>query len=194
MAPRYEVREVQDRGHYWQVVYDVTHDNGFATEHGHSIPKETLEWRAAEYRLDPVADFETILDLVLAEPFVSEEEQVGSVLGKELVDAPDIETARSHHISRCARAKLKHRIGTRKGVGSKTENLVEIPNPFDVIRNGFVIDPTVVAIKRAHVEHVREERAARRAEMPGDRAERIARELRIDLPQLLKREMGNRRG
>lgn len=189
MAPRYDIREVQDRGHYWQVVYDVTHDNGFATEHGHSIPKETLEWRAAEYKLDPTTEFETILDIVLAEPFVAPEEQVGSVAGMELIDAPDIETAKAHHVSRCARAKLKHRIVTRKAAGAKALKAGEIANPLDMIRTDAVIDPTVVAVKAEHVRRTRQEHGERRVENGNGRAERLAKELNIDLDRV-KRGMG----
>lgn len=184
MAPRYEVREVQDRGHYWQVVYDVTYDNGFVTEHGHSIPKETLEWRAAEYDLDPVQDFESILDVVLAEPYIASEEQVGTVAGSELHDAPDIATARAHHISRCARAKLKCRISTRKVVNAKVLRAGEDANPLDVIRRDAVIDPVVVAIKKEHVRRARREHARRIKEDESGRAERIAEELRIDLEKV----------
>lgn len=179
MAPRHDVREVQDRGHYWQVIYDVTYDNGFVTEHGHSIPKETLEWRAAEYQLDPVAEFETILDIVLAEPYIDEAEQVGRVTGQELIDAPDIPTARAHHLSRCARAKLKHRITTRKV--TSVRSLVQLANPLDVIRNGAVIDPVVVAVKQEHVRKMRLDHADRRNESPSARAERVAEALNVDL-------------
>jgi hypothetical protein len=78
---------------------------------------------------------------------------------------------------------------TRKNVGGNTKTLVEIPNPFDVIRNSAVIDPNVVLIKREHVRRVRAERAARRVENTNGRAERLARELNIDL-ESLKRGMG----
>lgn len=189
MAPRYDVREVQDRGHYWQVVYDVTYDNGFVTEHGHSIPKETLEWRAAEYGFDPETEFETILDVVLAEPYIAAEEQVGAVTGEELHDAPDIATARALHVSRCARAKLKCRISTRKSMNGKTLRAGEMDNPLDMIRRDAVIDPVVVAIKKEHVRHARREHARRVAESQVDRAERIAKELRVDLDGV-KRGMG----
>lgn len=192
MAPRFDVREVQDRGHYWQVVYDVTREDGAATEHGHSIPKDTLEWRAAEYGLDAATQFETILDIVLAEPYIATEEAAGTLSGEELHDAPDIETARARHVNRCAKAKLKHRISTRKmasGSG-KAKTLVEIDNPFDVIRNGAVIDETVVAVKREHVRRVREEFGNRKKEKPGDRAVRIADGLGIDLDRV-KRGLRN---
>lgn len=190
MAPRYEIREVQDRGRYWQVVYDVAHDNGTTTEHGHSIPKETLEWRAAEYDLNPADQMETLLDIVLAEPYIDESEQVGTVTGEELIDAPDIATARTRHVTRCAKAKLKHRISTRKkNQAGETSSAAASGNPLDVIRTGAVIDPIVVEVKKAHVRRMREHHGRRMEETPTDRAARVADQLDIDLNEV-KREMG----
>lgn len=185
MAPRYEVRDTQDMGRYWQVLYDVTLDDGTVTGHGHSIPKETLEWRAAEYGLDPQTEFETILDVVLAEPYIAADEQVGSVVGEELYDAPDIATARARHLARCARAKLAHRISTRKAIGKAANGSADSANPLDIIRNTAVIDPLVVEIKKEHVRRGREEHAKRtRPETPVDRAQRIATSFRVDINEL----------
>ena len=193
MAPRYDIQEVQDRGRYWQVVYTVTMDDGSIAGHGHSIPKETLEWRAAEYELDPATEFETILDIVLAEPFIAAEEQAGSVVGGELYDAPDIATARARHVSRCARAKLKHRISTRAKTNDAAKTLVEIDNPLDVIRHGAVIESSVVAVKHEHVRRVRADVASRKKETPQDRAVRVAELLGVDLAST-RQEMRNDRG
>jgi hypothetical protein len=197
MAPRYDVREVQDRGHYWQVVYDLTMDDGTITEHGHSIPKDTFEWRAAEYDLHPANDFESILDIVLAEPYLAEEDRVP---GEELYDAPDIATARARHVTRCAKTKLKNRMSTRatvaaagKGVGASAAPA----HPLDVIRTGTVMDETVIAVKREHVRQAREERARQVRERPADReerrAERLAEQLSVDL-DAVKSEMRKNRG
>lgn len=176
MAPRYDVREVQDRGHYWQVIYDVTFDNNSTTEHGHSIPKDTLEWRAAEYDLDPTTEFETILDIVLTEPYIAPEDRV---VGEGLHDAPDITMARTQHINRCAKAKLKHRISTRQQTG-QARNGKAAPHPLDMIRNDAIIDPVVVEIKKEHVRRTRAEHGVRRTESAQSRALRIARELDIE--------------
>lgn len=193
MAPRYDVREVQDRGHYWQVVYDVTHDNGFTTEHGHSIPKETLEWRAAEYDLNPETQFDTILDIVLAEPYIDEQERVGSVPGEELYDAPDIATARARHVSRCARAKLKHRMTTRakKAAAGKSLGSAALPtDPLDMIRRDAAIDVRVVAIKREHVRRQREDIVERQRDTR-DRATRLAEHFGVDLDAVTQGKMNN---
>lgn len=176
MAPRYEVREVQDRGHYWQVVYDVRYEGGAVAEHGHSIPKETLEWRAAEYDLDPDVDFEQILDIVLAEPYIDQTESPGTVAGEELHDAPDIETAKSRHVSRCARAKLKYRISTRANKAAARASDA-LSNPLDIIREQAVIDKDVVLVKKEYVKRLREKTRERKVETSKDRLARISREL-----------------
>lgn len=196
MAPRYAVRTVEDRGHYWQIVYDITLDDDTMTEHGHSIPKETLEWRAAEYDLDPNSQFETILDIVLAEPYIADDDRAE---GEQLYDAPDIETARAKHVSRCAKAKLKNRISTRKTPASAGKGLgAAAEHPLDIIRNTCVMDKTVIAIKREHVRRARAEHAARVREKPEQRevrrAERVAEELGVDLIDATKMMKGRGNG
>lgn len=193
MAPRYEIKEVQDRGHYWQVIYDLTLDDGTVTGHGHSLPKDTLEWRAAEYNFDPVTDFETILDIVLAEPYVVDEDR-GE--GEQLHDAPDIDTARVKHVNRCAKAKLKHRISTRAAAGVKKAG--SAGHPLDLIRETCVMDKTVIAVKKEHVRQARAEHAERLREKPPaqrdeHRAERLAAQLNVDLNQV-RNEMRKNRG
>lgn len=193
MAARYDLREVQDRGHYWQVIYDLTMDDGTTTEHGHSIPKDTLEWRAAEYDLDPENDLDTILDIVLAEPYIADEDRAE---GEALHDAPDIATARAKHVSRCAKAKLKHRISTRATPAAKRAGEGTAPHPLDMIRNECVMDRTVIAVKKEHVRQAREEHARRMRQRPQERevsrAEALAGSLGIDLKTVRENMRTNR--
>ena len=49
---------------------DVTDDAGNTTRLSHFFPPDTMEWRVAEYDLDPVADADLILDIVLFEPHI----------------------------------------------------------------------------------------------------------------------------
>jgi hypothetical protein len=186
--PRYNVRDVEDRGHYWQVLYDVTLEDGTVTGHGHSIPKTTLEWRAAEYDLDPTTEFETILDIVLSEPYIAHDEQVGTLPGEELYNAPDIATARARHVSRCARAKLACRLSTRKAAGATVLREGESSNPLDLIRRTAVIDPLVVEVKREHVRRSREDLATSSPDSPADRAARVAAELNVDLTTIQRKD------
>jgi hypothetical protein len=93
----------------WAVDGTRATDDGTTQRFRHLFPLETLEWRAAEYGIDP-ADTATLLDVVLAEPYLSEEDWN---TGHQLHDAPDIATARRDHLARCARAKLRHRLTTR---------------------------------------------------------------------------------
>lgn len=50
---------------------DVTDDDGNTTRLAYLLPTDTIEWRAAEYNLDPVADAELLTDIVLFEPHVN---------------------------------------------------------------------------------------------------------------------------
>jgi hypothetical protein len=75
----------------------------------HLLPLDAMEWRAAEYGIDP-ADTATLLDIVIAEPHLTREDWAS---GTKLHDAPDIDTARRDHLARCAVVKLRHRISIR---------------------------------------------------------------------------------
>lgn len=61
----------------WRVTY--LREDGF--KHMHVFPKDTLEWRAAEYNIDP-ADVDTLLDIVLHEPFVDPQDTAVRAAGK----------------------------------------------------------------------------------------------------------------
>lgn len=58
------VTEDPDKPWLWHVLYEDPHGD----TRGHIFPKNTLAWRAAEYGIDPT-DTETLLDIVLHEPF-----------------------------------------------------------------------------------------------------------------------------
>lgn len=56
-------------GHILATV-DVTDDEGNTTRLAYFFPPDTMEWRVAEYDLDPVADADLLLDIVLFEPHI----------------------------------------------------------------------------------------------------------------------------
>ena len=60
----FSVTEDPDKPWLWHVLYEDPDGN----TRGHVFPKNTLAWRAAEYGIDP-ADLDTLLDIVLHEPF-----------------------------------------------------------------------------------------------------------------------------
>ncbi|GAA0705423.1 hypothetical protein GCM10010193_70620 [Kitasatospora atroaurantiaca] len=87
--------------------------------HGLLFPADTLAWRSAELGIDP-ADTETLLDIVLHEPFVTSDPPVG-----EGSQAP----AREPHLARIAEAKRRVTITTRPDGPA---------DPLDVIRRHVV--------------------------------------------------------
>lgn len=124
----------------WRVTGTMLEDDGAVVPYHHAFPLDTMEWRAAEYGIDP-ADRATLLDIVLTEPHLTAEDQAR---GYRLHDAPDIETARRDHLARCVAVKLRHRISTR-AVGT----------PLGRIRSESPMDPEVIAVKAQHVARVR---------------------------------------
>lgn len=71
----------------------------------HAFPPDALEWRAAEYHIDPT-DTATLLDIVLHEPHLTPE-QASDAHPHHLHQAPTIEQARTTHLAHIADAKTR---------------------------------------------------------------------------------------
>lgn len=138
----------------WVVDGMQHHDDGSSIRLRHTFPQDTLEWRAAEYGIDP-ADTATLLDIVLAEPYLTPDDWAA---GHRLHDAPDIPTARADHLARCARAKLRHRLATRTAGHPCRRVAAESP-----------LDLEAIELKRALVERARTAHAHARTAAPPDR-------------------------
>lgn len=176
MAPRYTPREVQDEGEKWLIIFDALYDDGTVTEHWHWMPKDTMEWRAAEYDIsDPV----TLLDIVLAEPFLTAEDWAR---GLPFTEAAEPAQGKADHIARCAQAKLRHRMSTRPTVG---QSKAATPHPLDVVLAESPLNPEAIALKREHSISVRSEyrAAARRRATPISESERVATLRALLLPE-----------
>lgn len=146
--------EISKNDRNWTAITRHTYDDGTSQDSCHIFPLDTMEWRAAEYSIDP-SDVDTLLDIVLAEPYLTSEDWA---TGYQLHDAPDIATARTDHIARCARVKLRHRISTR---GAGREHLAQV-------RNESWMNDEVLAVKREHVAQLRQQHAAQRAAIATD--------------------------
>lgn len=178
----------------WTVTRQFFHDDGTIEDGVHVFPLDTLEWRAAEYNIDP-GDVDTLLDIVLMEPYLTPEDWA---LGFRLHDAPDVATARQDHLARCARVKLRHRVSTRSapavGLGARAADREPPAHPLDPIRRDHGIDPGVIAVKAEYVANLRRavviEREQRAREMPLGRAEQVRRELGLPAPARPGREEG----
>lgn len=139
---------------FWSVDGTRTADDGTLQPFRHLFPLDTMEWRAAEYGIDP-ADTATLLDIVLTEPYLTEEDWTA---GHQLHDAPDIATARHHHLARCTAAKLRHRISTR----GKT-------HPCRRVVDESPLHPEAIALKRQLVAQGRAAHRETQAAAPPDR-------------------------
>lgn len=148
------VESVEEQRHgdteCWHVVTRASDGRGLT----HVFPKAALEWRAAEYGIDP-ADTATLLDIVLTEPHLTEEDWAA---GHRLHDAPDIDTARVDHLARCARSKLRHRISTRTPGHPCRRVAAESP-----------LHPEAIGLKQQLVARARTAHAAARQAEPQDR-------------------------
>lgn len=112
-----------------------------ADGHGltHVFPKAALEWRAAEYGIDP-ADVDTLLDIVLHEQLLDDEE--AATIGPDLFEAPSTERARQAHLARIEACKRG-----RERIVLDGKN-----NPLDVIRARPGITEQGVREKRERVD------------------------------------------
>jgi hypothetical protein len=173
MYKKWTAMEVQDWGDRWQVVYAVEHvpepgdpdQTAWAEQSGHCFPKDVFEWRAAEYGIDPT-DMDTLLDVVLAEPFLSPADYARR---ESLHDAPDIETARAAHLRRCAQGKLRSRVSTRslRARGKETA-----PDPLAVLRTESLMNSEAMVLKARMVSRMRQEYADR-VEEPRTEEQRV---------------------
>lgn len=159
MITKITYESAEQRDGVWWTAATLTDDAGTVTRYAYVFPTDTLEWRSAEYGIDPT-DIDTLLDMVVVEPYLTPQDWAA---GTHLYDAPDINTARADHLQRCAQAKLRYRMGTRPAAGQ--------PSPLDPIRTNHGIDLEVVALKAEYVRRGRAAAAAQRQAKPVDRVQ-----------------------
>ncbi|GAA2618699.1 hypothetical protein SMC26_40260 [Actinomadura fulvescens] len=124
----------------WYVTYQRTDGSSIA----HVFPADTLEWRAAEYGIDPT-DVDTLLDIVLHEPFLADPAPDAITL----YNAPTIDDARAAHLARIDAVKTEVQIVTAPAArGLRTAD------PFAVIR-AEPLSLDAVAEKAHTVEELR---------------------------------------
>lgn len=140
MTPRIRtVESVEEHLHgntdCWHVVTRATDGHGLT----HVFPKVTLEWRAAEYGIDP-ADTDTLLDVVLHEQLLDDE--TAASVPADLFEAPSTARARAAHLARISGCKENRE---RIVLDGKS-------NPLDVIRARPGISTDRVRVKRELVD------------------------------------------
>lgn len=120
----------------------------------HVFPADTLEWRIAEYGLDP-NDLDTVLDVVLAEPWLND--GVDHSHPRFLYNAASVEDARAFHLERVQAFQAKHapagKAATRPDQGGHRKAILD----------KVLIDPEVVEAKRGLVGVARDRHAKEKA-------------------------------
>lgn len=107
------------------------------------MPKTTLDWRAAEYGIDPT-DVDSLLDIIVHERYVptqTEEQQDPALKAKALpwlLEADNTAEARKHHMARIRGAKYQFKI---KG-----------DSVYDAIRSGHTPDHDLIAQAKEAVD------------------------------------------
>jgi hypothetical protein len=149
-----EQRTVRDQP-VWIVTGSITDDTGKTLPYLHQFPCDTLEWRAAEYAIDPT-DVDTLLDIVMAEPFLTPGDWAS---GKHIYNHPDADlaTVRADHIARCGAVAGRAKLVTRPD-GKQPGK----PHPLDPIRSAHAhwVDPDVVSLKAQLVNRNRQEQSS----------------------------------
>lgn len=130
---------------------DITLPDG--RRHRHTFPTDTMEWRAAEYGLDP-SDVDTLLEIVLAEPHLDPDPDDAT---RSLFAAATIEEARDHHLKKIRKIK----------VGRDAD-------AWERAKVGAVMHPEAIELKAEHVRRGRDAHRTRAARAPHTEADRIA--------------------
>lgn len=126
------------------------------------IPVDTLEWRAAEYGIDP-ADTDTLWDIVIAEFYMTPDDY-NHGQDPHLYGHPDRDVSKKSHMARVAKAKLRHRISTRNA------------NPVhQKIKQESPLNPEVIAMKTEHVRLSHQNEMARLARPQSTESDRVER-------------------
>lgn len=166
------------------VEQELTLDDGSIVRGRHVFPDDTMEWRAAEYGIDP-ADTETLLDMVLWEPHLPDPDRPELLLH----DAPDIDSAREYHLKR---------IAGRKGRPGKPQTPGQ-PDPIrEQIKAASRMNQSALELKKVMVDEGRKARGMERAALarmatePVTEAQRVAR-LEAALTRPRGRESGQGR-
>lgn len=144
-----------------------TDDDGAVVRMAHLIPRDAVEWRAAEYGIDP-GDTDTLLDIILHEPHV----QVDQALG--LYQAPNVDAAREHLLAKVRehKAESAHEQGLRRvlpGKGKVPDPRGKLLDLLHVDREAIELKAQMVGLQMARVqEQARQSRPA-----PEDRISRL---------------------
>lgn len=160
------------------VEQELTLDDGQTVRGRHVFPDDALEWRAAEYDIDP-GDMDTLLDMVLWEPHLPDPDRPDLMLH----DAPDIDSAREYHLSRIQ--AMKDRSNKAQVQGK--------PDPIrEQIKGLARINSQAIELKRRMVGSSRAARARQRAILAQMTVGPVSEEERVErLKAIMARPQGH---
>lgn len=135
------------------VIKEIIEDDDTVSLNLHIFARDTLEWRAAEYDIDPTTDLDTLINFVLYEPFVN---------NKALYEHNDRAAARAEMHTLIEQAKValspaRRPVGSGKsGAAFKAldARLKNDDDPYEAIKKHSEINSEAVDLKREHVTRV----------------------------------------
>ena len=173
----------------WVVAKTINPDIGPPVRLAHAFAEDIIEWRVAEYDMDP-NDRDSLLEMILFEPHL--DDGVNDEHPLSLLNAPTIADARDFHRSRINTKKGNGKVNTRKRApnenavaNSRSARFLLIDSgndpalPLDILKREMPIDPEIVEVKKEHIRLLRQ--AVRSAGRPSStelRARPSAEELR----------------
>ena len=112
VAERWTVQSARQRKVSGTDVWEIVMLRADGKPHAHIVPTAALDWRAAEYGIDP-DDTDTLLEAVLHEPFMEQAEDEDGQQPKwadgsvDLLGAENTTVAREAHLARAKACRVR---------------------------------------------------------------------------------------
>lgn len=150
----------------WVIAKTVT-DGNKTFRMAQVIPEDMMEWRAAEYDIDP-NDRDTLMDIILYQHHLDDGIDDNSH-PQSLMWASTVEEARDFHLNRIKTKKANGKTQTRKRDKTKEDKVAnprnpkhllrdtsdETATPLDIIKAAMPIDPEILEVKKQFVRELR---------------------------------------
>ncbi len=126
MPEKWKIQEAQERTISTTECWEVALLKTDGTIHRHIMPKAALDFRAAEYGIDP-ADTDTLLEIILHEPHLSVVDDPTSGpryadAGPDLWQADTTQAARAAHLARVKASPIRIDIAGAKALDTIRAN------------------------------------------------------------------------
>lgn len=175
---RYLESRTLDNGATVEIVRELVREDGSTYRHAHHFSADCLSIRAGEYGLDPITDYEAVLDILLNEQEAEPDDEVLP----PIVTAATLEEARDTVLARCRavrdRQYQRPRAKAARTTAAADEAHVEV---LDSLPRLFVQDRQLAVLARIHMK------AAVRAERERQGAPTISHKARL-IDEIRERE------